>query len=193
MLADFFGIFIGRQDLPRTGRIQPCFLCQTGQSLVRRRILTISEISLEQRMFQLHLTAFQFGPMQKPVRIERVIDAAALVRPENKADLCTSHTQRFGVLFILFGRQIIFLHQVLADVLPLGRHLRVELERLDMHFGRHLPAQSGQCIFQGFQPDRAPRARYIGNKIYPDSGIHVSPPYLMRGRSLHLFLYSNLR
>src|SRR5690606_18582882 len=69
-------ILVRRQDLPSARRIKPGI----ANSVEERRMIAgralIGEVQLEQRFFQLETRAFQFSPMQKPMRIEGVPDAA---------------------------------------------------------------------------------------------------------------------
>jgi len=54
---------------------------------------------------------------------------------------------------------------VLTHVLAFRRHLRIQLEWLEMDLGVHLAIEFRQRLLQRGQPDRAPRTGHIGDEI----------------------------
>jgi hypothetical protein len=86
------------------------------------------------------LRVFNARPMQQPMGIEGVVDAATPVRVELKAYLRTAlNDDCAGLGLLLRGGAILFC-QMLRNVLAAWFHLWVQLKRLKVHDGRHLRA-----------------------------------------------------
>ena len=79
------------------------------------------EIGIEQRELELVLAALQAGPVQQPVRIERVVDPAVFRRErDGKPELGRAVADyRAPFLKLLRGRSV-FLRDMLDKLLSLG-------------------------------------------------------------------------
>ena len=164
--AHFGGVGVALQHLPGALGIQPGLRRQPHQHVVRAGVVAGAEIGLEQRALQFQLAPFQRGPVQQPVRVEGVVDTAAPVHVEGEADLGAARADHFLALRQLFRRHPVFFRQMLADILAAGRHRRIQFKRLELQFRADLAIQFGKRLTQRVQADRAPRAGYVGNKIY---------------------------
>ena len=111
--------------------------------------------------------------MQQPVRIKGVIDAATPGRIKTKTYISTALGNGGANLRLLLGRRAVFLRQVLGDVLPAGRHLRVQLKGLKVQLGAEHIAGLRQGLLQRSQADGAPGAGDIGNKVNFQGRDHV--------------------
>src|SRR5687767_2143442 len=99
------------------------------------------------------------------MRVERVVDSGAPIQVERKSERCPSCPNAFLVALELFGRRTILLRNVLANVLSLRRHLRVEFERLEMNVGGRFIADTLERLFERSEPDHAPGAGDIGHEV----------------------------
>ena len=81
-------VFIGLNWVLRAFTIQPRLRGGIGQHLEVLGAAAVGEVSLQQGLLQrvLPLRAFQPGPMQQPMRVESVVDAAAPFLAEFEAD-----------------------------------------------------------------------------------------------------------
>ena len=122
--------------------------------------------------------------MQQAVGIEGVPDARA--RAEGEADRGTALAQRLLALRRLFGRGAIFARQVLGNVLAFGRHLRIELEGLEMPLDRHVRPQALHGALQRIESDGAPRAGHVGDEIDLHAPVFAAatPPDMVARRQL---------
>ena len=120
----------------------------------------------------LPVLALEPRPVQQAMRVEGVVDAAALVHVEGEAERRAARADAFAVLRGLLRRDAVFLRQVLDRVLAFGRHLRIELEGLEMQLDGDVVADPRHRLLQRMQPDRAPGARDIGHEIDLDGGRH---------------------
>ena len=116
-------------------------------------------------MLQLALAPLEPGPVQQPVRVERVVGAPPLALAEGEADRLAALADRLGVAFDLLGRDAVLARQVLDDLLALRRHLRVQLERLEVQVGLHFAVEPLERAFERVEADRAPGAGDIGDEI----------------------------
>ncbi len=157
------------------------------------RIQTIREVGAKQRALELGLVPLQIGPVQQPMRIERVVDAPPLVHVELKAKLGAPRTDHLLALLDLSGRRSVLALDVLDDVLAARAHLRVELERLEVQLGFDLIGELIEGGLQRLQPDDAPGARHVGHEIDLHSHGHARSPargklsraaYLRAGNSI---------
>ena len=57
---------------------------------------------------------------------------------------------------------------MLGGILAFGDHLRIQLERLEMDLRRNFALELRQRLLQRSEPDRAPRAGDIGDKVDTD-------------------------
>src|SRR6185437_2776776 len=71
-------------------------------------------------------------------------------------------------------------------VLAVARHLRIQFEWLQVDVGVHLVAQSCQRLLQAGEPDRAPRAGYVGNEIDAERGGHGHGVAMHGGRTAYI-------
>ena len=110
--------------------------------------------------------------MQQAMRVEGVVDVAAPVHAELETQGRAACADRFAVLRRLFGADPVFAGQVFDRVLAFGRHLRIQLERLEMQFDLQVPANARHSLLQRLQAHRAPRAGDIGNEIDLDRNSH---------------------
>jgi hypothetical protein len=51
------------------------------------------------------------------------------------------------------------------ELLPLARHLRIELERLEANIRFDKAARPPQCLFKALEADDTPGAGNVGNKV----------------------------
>jgi len=72
------------------------------------------------------LSTLDFCPVQQPMRVEGVVYPGALLQVEREPEFRPSGANAFAIAGHLFGRRAIFLLDVLGDVLPFRRHLRIE-------------------------------------------------------------------
>ncbi len=110
--------------------------------------------------------------MQQAVCIKGVVDAAALVHAEGKPQRRTARRNGLAVLLALLGRGAVLFLQVLANVLTLRPHLRVQLERLKVQVQRDLALKPVRRPFQRLEADDAPGAGNIGDEIDFEGGGH---------------------
>ncbi|MNT97715.1 hypothetical protein D3C72_2401000 [compost metagenome] len=64
---------------------------------------------------------------------------------------------------------------MLSDVLALGAHLRVQLERLKVHVKGHFALQTVGRLLQRLEADDTPGAGDIGDEIDLEGGGHGVP------------------
>jgi hypothetical protein len=76
---------VAGKDLSRMVDIQTSLGGQPQQRVMRADVFAIGEIGAQQCLLQRKMAAFQFGPVQQPVRVERVVDAAASIHVEGEA------------------------------------------------------------------------------------------------------------
>ena len=100
--------------------------------------------------------------MQQAVCIKGVVDAAALVHAEGEPQRRPARRDGLAVLLALLGRGAVLFLQVLANILPLGRHLRVQLKGLKVQVQRNFALQPIRCLLQRVEADDG----YIGDAPY---------------------------
>src|SRR5256885_611714 len=93
------------------------------EHLVVTRVTAVGEISRKQRLFQLFLLARFLRPMQQPVSVERVVNAAPLVHVENEAQRGATVAEHVLVPGPLLGARAVLSGDMLTDIFPLGAHL----------------------------------------------------------------------
>jgi hypothetical protein len=103
--------------------------------------------------------------MQQPVRVEGVVDAAALAHVEGEPERRGTLADRGTIGLELFLAHAVLAHQVFVGVLALGLQLRIQLERLQVDFRLHGSVQLRECLLQAGQADGAPRAGDVGNEV----------------------------
>jgi hypothetical protein len=135
------------------------------QDLAIARIATVREVCGEQRTLQVVLMALDLRPVQQPMRIECVVDAGAFVHVECETKLGTPRPNVFLAARELLRRGAVLLRDVLCDVLPFRRHLRIELEWLKVNIRTCLITDALQRLLERSKPDHAPRAGNIGNEV----------------------------
>ena len=137
------------------------------QHFVIARAAALGEVGLQQGPLQrvLALATFLGRPMQKPVRVESVVDTIATFLAKLKTHCGAALADRLAGLCLLLGRRAVLLREVFRDVLPGRRHRGVELERLEMQLGLHITLQSPEGALQRGQADRTPGAGHVGNEI----------------------------
>ena len=104
---------------------------------MRLDILGPPLVGLQQLFFERVLGARParvLGPVQQAVRVQGVVNAPTTFGAEGKADLGTTLTNSCANLFLQLGGGAVFFGQMLANILSAGRHLRVQLEGLEVHF-----------------------------------------------------------
>src|SRR4029453_19210664 len=112
------------------------------------------------------------------MRVERVVDPGALVHVEGESERRAARTNDFLIANQFFTRRAVLLCDVLADVLPVRRHLRIELERLEMNIGWRFLADALERLLQRFQPDYAPGTGDIGHEVNLEVSGHGIPERL---------------
>ena len=131
------------------------------------RIAALGEVDREQRMFQrpLPVEILQTRPMEQAVRVERVVDAASRLHVHREAQICRPRADYLAQFGRFVGAAAIFALDMLADILALLGHARIELERLEADLGRHLALQRFERLFQPAQSDDAPGAGNVRYEI----------------------------
>ena len=164
-LTHLLGIGMACQNLGGLQRVKAALAGNPDQHFMRSRTLAVGKVRLQQALLQglLHAASLKPGPMQQAMGVKGVVDAAApaagLVRPaEGKADLFTALANVFPVDIGLLGRDAVLFGDVLGNFLAFGRHLRIELERLEVQLGRDVAGHARQRLVQRFQADGAPGA-----------------------------------
>ena len=109
--------------------------------------------------------------------IESVVDAAATAArlvglAEGKTQLFAAQANVFPVGMRLRWRDAVFFRDVLGDVLAFRRHLRIELERLEVQLGGNVARHPLQRVVQRFKTNEAPRACNVGDEIYVERNGH---------------------
>src|SRR4051794_2165674 len=124
------------------------------------------EIGLKQCKLELVRAAFEAGPMQQPMGIECVVYPAVFRRESNgEAELgCSIPDRRSPFLKLLKGGPVL-LRDMLNEVLTLGRHVRIELERLEANVGFDEAAEPLQRALEPSQANDTPWARNVGHEI----------------------------
>ncbi|MDR6162037.1 hypothetical protein QE391_001665 [Pseudomonas fluorescens] len=135
-------------------------------------VLAIGEISLDQDFLQRDLAAFLHGPEQKAMGIEGVIEMTALFQFELKTDGVPTRDDHFIARGNFFGAAPIFAHHVLDGVLALGRHVRVQFERLEGQLHSNFAGNICDGLFQRCRAECAPGAHHIRHKVDPDRKSH---------------------
>ncbi|KPX78779.1 hypothetical protein ALP66_05728 [Pseudomonas amygdali pv. photiniae] len=190
--ADLCGVLAAFEDGLSTQTVQADLLRYVCQGLVAGRIFQVTEIGFEQRLLQCVLLALLFGPVQQAMSIERVVDTS-LALGKGEAQLGTALTNRLVNAFDLFWRRAIFFGDVLFDVLPFGRHVRVQLERLEVDVRLHFIPQRLQRLIQRAQADDTPGAGNIGDEIDLQCSRHIGPfqsaDSISKGHTIHLCQY----
>ncbi|KPX39723.1 Unknown protein sequence [Pseudomonas syringae pv. helianthi] len=183
--ADLGSILTAVQDGLSPQTVQADLLRHVCQGLVTGRVFKVAEIGVEQCLLQGVLPALLLGPVQQAVSIERVVDTS-LALGKGEAQLSTALTNRLVNGFDLFWRRAIFFGDVLFDVLPFGRHVRVQLERLEVDVRLHFITQRLQRLIQRTQADDAPRAGNIGDEVDLQCSCHADPRSINKGHTIHL-------
>src|SRR5690606_22463276 len=109
------------------------------------------------------------------MRVESIVDARSLAHVEREPKRFAAFANGLLIALQFLRRRSILLRDVLRDVLPLGRHVRIELERLKADVGCHLIANVLESSLQGGEPDHAPGARDIGDEIDLEASGHGAP------------------
>ena len=164
-LAHFVGIAVRRKQGSGFIGVQPHLPRHARQHLMAGGAQAVRKIGLEQCMLEGGLQALFLGPVQQPVCIEGVVDAAAFVHAEGEPQLRATGGDGVAVALALLGRGAIFFKQMLGNVLPLRAHLRVELEGLKVQVDRDLIFHALGGLLQGLEANHTPGAGNIGNKI----------------------------
>lgn len=113
--------------------------------------------------------------MQQAVGVEGVPDAAVLRHPhvEPGPSLGGAGADHGAVLSRLLGGRAVFAGDVVDDVLALGRHVGVELERLEMDLGLDpLGPEPVQRRGQAAEADDAPGADDVGDEVDVEGAGH---------------------
>src|SRR5262245_63822344 len=104
--------------------------------------------------------------------VERVVDPGALLEVERESERRSTCADVFLVERQLLGRRSVLLSDVITDGLAVGRHLRIELEGLEVNINTRLIADANECLLQRSEPDYAPRAGNVGYEVDPEMGGH---------------------
>src|SRR4029450_7149072 len=108
------------------------------------------------------------------MRIERVVDPALLLREgDGKAELRRALADHRAPCPELLRARSVFLRDMLDELLPLGRQVRIELERLEADVRFDEVANARQRFLKPFEADDAPRAGNIGNEVDGDGSGHL--------------------
>ena len=120
-------------------------------------------VGLQKSFFQgvLRPSALAFGPVQQTVGVEGVVNPAAPAWVKGEPHLGPACGNGLANLRLLLGGGAVLLRQVLAQVLPAGTHLRVQLKGLKVQIGLHLAVQALQSFFKRAQTHGAPWASNV--------------------------------
>src|SRR5262245_53423584 len=99
------------------------------------------------------------------MRLERVVDAPALVHREREPEFLAARTNTFLVDRELLRCRAVLLRDVLGNVLSFRWHVWIQLERLQMNVRSHSAIDATQRLLQRPQADHAPRAGDVRNKV----------------------------
>ena len=165
--AHLVGVLAAVQHRAGGGAVQPGGLGGALQHVVRFDHLGTAVVGGQQLALQgaLLRLALQPGPVQQAMAVEGVVDAAAPFRVEGEAGLGAALADGVADLRLLLGRGAVLGGQVLAHVLPARRHLRVELEWLQVHAGLHGIGAARQRLLQRRKAHCAPGTGDVGNEV----------------------------
>ena len=135
------------------------------EHVVIARVFAVREVRAHQRVLQLTLSTFDARPMQQPVRIERVVRASPLAATEHEAHGLAALPDRLRVALHVRRRDAVLAREMLDDLFALGRHLRIQFERLEAEVGLHDAVESRQRFLERVEADRAPRTDDVGDEV----------------------------
>jgi hypothetical protein len=164
-LTNIVGVAIRRQNVACGGAIEAGLFRCRDKHLMIRRAPAVGEVGLEQRVLQRLLLAFQSRPVEQAVRIERVIHPALVGHRHGETERGGALSDHLAIGGELLGRRAIFAGDMLDHILALGRHVGIELERLEMQRGFDLVTSACQRLFQAVQADDAPGAGNVRDEI----------------------------
>ena len=98
---------------------------------------------------------------------------------------CTARANRFTRLRLLLARRTVFLVEMLEGILALGRHLRIQLERLKTQLGGHARRDVLEGGFERAQADGTPGAGHVGYEIDMELGRHGTDDEAVRATFNH--------
>jgi hypothetical protein len=107
--------------------------------------------------------AFHTRPMQQAVRVKGVPDPCA--RTKGKAHRRPALTDVGLVTRDLLCRDAVLGREIRHRILPLGAHVRVQLEGLEVNLYGDVAADALQRDFQRVQPHSAPGAGDVGDEV----------------------------
>src|SRR6476659_3644194 len=109
--------------------------------------------------------------------IERIVNPAVVRRQRaREAELCGAVSDHGPAFQQLRAGRTIFLPGVVNQTLPLGRHLRIELERLKVQFRFDDASEPAKCSLERLEADDAPRANDIRHEVDFYWASHCSAP-----------------
>ena len=132
----------------------------------------MGEVSRKQCLFKRFLLgqADRFSPVQQPVCIKRVVNAAppaasfswrCKFKPQRRA----AHADVLAVGVGLVNADAVFLRDVLGNFLALGRHLWIQFKRLEVNFSCDFGFDSFKRLVKRGKANHAPGARYVRHEI----------------------------
>jgi hypothetical protein len=162
------GESVGRHHLARSRSRQTDLGCQLDQHVLSAGVAALTVVGAQQGPLQGSLRpglTLDAGPVKQTMRIERVpyVRAHAKLEPFGRAACRNSFMARRQ---LLVGHSVLIL-QILRRVGALGRHSRIELERLHMQLDVNVGADALECALERAQTDCTPGASDIGNEIDP--------------------------
>src|SRR6185312_10267910 len=130
----------------------------------------LGEVRCEQRMLECALLSGGLrtglaSPVQQSVGVERVVDARAPTHVEGETVRRAAGGDHLLAALQLLGRRAVLLGEVFDHVLPAATHLRIELERLEMHVCLDFATEPLEGAFERIQPDGTPGAGDVGYEI----------------------------
>ena len=161
-------MIVPRQDRARRRAVQPGGLGRRHQHRGIAGIAPFGEIGGEQRVLQRDLPPLSrlARPVKQAMRVEGVVDARAgalrHLEPQIGGHLADPLARGAAVAA---GRRAVFLAHMLAQILPAGRHVRVQLERDEPDVGARHVRHLVQRAFQPAQADHAPGADDIRDEL----------------------------
>ena len=162
-VAHFAGVLIAFDHGAGTFDVESDLGRRTQHHVARRRVFAARVISAQQRVLQRERPAFALRPVQQPMRIGTCSRRAFACRIRDRHRRALAYQclplGQFG------GTRAVLARDVCGDLLALGRQVRIQLERLRFNVDLHRIAQARDSLLERLQPDRAPGAGHVGNKV----------------------------
>jgi hypothetical protein len=128
-------------------------------------VFTVGEMGFEQSQLECGLLAGFPGPVEQAVSIKCVHHPHIFMIAELKVEIAASIAQPLTIGFALLRSSAIFLRHMFVNILPLGRHVRVEFKCMPSEGEFRFALKALHGLFELLIPDDAPWADDIRNHI----------------------------